>query len=53
MPTASDRPPRTVLGLQLALLVGVFALWWVLVTTDILPQFFFGDPVGVFGRVIR
>jgi NitT/TauT family transport system permease protein len=44
---------RSVLGLQLALLVGFFGLWWLLVTADILPRFFFGDPVGVMQRLVR
>ena len=44
---------RSVFPYQLALLVVGFALWWLLVKIGVLPQFFFGDPVGVMQRLIR
>ena len=49
----ADGGPRSVLHYQLALLIGFFVLWWALVTFDILPRFFFGDPLGVLNRLIR
>ncbi len=45
--------PRSVLHLQLALLVGVVLAWWALVATGVLPRFFFGDPPGVWARIVR
>ncbi len=36
---------------QLALLAAVFALWHVLTATDVLPPFFFGEPLVVLDRV--
>ncbi len=44
---------RSVLHYQILLLIGVFVAWWALVRLEILPQFFFGDPVGVLNRLIR
>ena len=44
---------RPVLHYQLLLLLGAFVAWWALVSLDILPQFFFGDPVGVLLRLVR
>ena len=38
---------------QLLLLIGAFVLWWALVTLDILPKFFFGEPLAVFNRLWR
>ena len=31
----------------------IFVLWWVLVELDMLPTFFFGDPVEVAQRLVR
>ena len=44
---------RPVLHWQILLLGAVFFLWWLLVRLDILPQFFFGDPLGVARRLLR
>ena len=52
-PKGKTGGPRSVVGLQLLLLVAVFALWWLLVEVGILPRFFFGDPLGVLQRLIR
>jgi NitT/TauT family transport system permease protein len=59
MPTPKAKAPggdgalRSVLHWQILLLFCVFFLWWLLVTLDILPQFFFGDPAGVAQRLLR
>ena len=58
MRTPKDKPrgsaaPRSVLHIQVILLLGVFVAWWALVKLDIIPQFFFGDPVGVAQRLIK
>jgi NitT/TauT family transport system permease protein len=45
--------PRLILVARLALLVTCFVLWWGLVRLDLLPSFFFGDPIKVFQRLIR
>ncbi|WP_158741895.1 ABC transporter permease [Acidisphaera sp. L21] len=45
--------PRSVLHFQIILLLGIFVAWWGLVKLDIIPQFFFGDPVGVMQRLIK
>lgn len=36
---------------QVALLLGLFALWHVLTATEVLPKFFFGEPLAVLGRI--
>ncbi|HEX4986141.1 MAG TPA: ABC transporter permease [Burkholderiales bacterium] len=36
---------------QLGLLAGLFVLWHVLTATDVLPKFFFGEPLLVAARV--
>jgi NitT/TauT family transport system permease protein len=36
---------------QVGLLVGLFVLWHVLAATEILPKFFFGEPLVVLARV--
>jgi len=36
---------------QIALLAGLFLLWHVLVKTDVLPAFFFGEPLAVLQRI--
>jgi NitT/TauT family transport system permease protein len=56
MPKAKRRgaaAPRSVLHFQIILLLGVFVAWWALVKLEIIPQFFFGDPVGVAQRLIK
>jgi NitT/TauT family transport system permease protein len=45
--------PRSVLHFQIILLLGVFVAWWALVKLEIIPQFFFGDPVGVAQRLVK
>ncbi len=45
--------PRGVLHYQLALLLGLLLAWWGLVATGVLPRFFFGDPLGVWARIVR
>ncbi|MGH8630313.1 MAG: ABC transporter permease [Burkholderiales bacterium] len=42
--------PRLALA-QIALLVALFLLWHVLVKTDVLPVFFFGEPLVVLQRI--
>jgi NitT/TauT family transport system permease protein len=46
-------PPNraTMTLLQLGLLVVLFALWWLLVRINILPVFFFGDPILVLAQM--
>jgi NitT/TauT family transport system permease protein len=44
---------RSVLHFQIILLLGVFVAWWALVKLEIIPQFFFGDPVGVAQRLVK
>lgn len=39
------------LGLHLVLLAGVFTLWHVLTAHEILPKFFFGEPLVVLARI--
>lgn len=46
------RTDRSVLPYQLALLLAIFALWWILVAIDVLPTFFFGNPVDVAERLV-
>ena len=41
----------TLIVCQFGLLVGVFVLWHVLTATDLLPKFFFGEPLLVLARV--
>jgi NitT/TauT family transport system permease protein len=41
----------TMVALQIALLVTAFATWFVLVKVNILPVFFFGDPVLVLQQI--
>jgi NitT/TauT family transport system permease protein len=56
MPKAKRRgaaAPRSVLHFQIILLLGVFVAWWALVKLEIIPQFFFGDPVGVAQRLVK
>jgi NitT/TauT family transport system permease protein len=56
MPKAKRRgaaASRSVLHFQIILLLGVFVAWWALVKLEIIPQFFFGDPVGVAQRLIK
>ncbi len=36
---------------QIALLLGLFALWHVLTATEVLPKFFFGEPLVVLSRI--
>jgi NitT/TauT family transport system permease protein len=36
---------------QIVLLAGLFALWHVLTATEVLPKFFFGEPLVVLARV--
>jgi len=36
---------------QVALLLGLFALWHALTATEVLPKFFFGEPLLVLGRI--
>jgi NitT/TauT family transport system permease protein len=42
----------TMVALQIALLVTAFATWFVLVKVNILPVFFFGDPVLVLQQIV-
>jgi NitT/TauT family transport system permease protein len=42
----------TMVALQIALLVAAFATWFVLVKVNILPVFFFGDPVLVLQQIV-
>jgi NitT/TauT family transport system permease protein len=37
---------------RLGLLVGGILLWWVLTTFEVIPSFFFGNPVGVAKRLV-
>ncbi len=56
MPKAKRRgaaAARSVLHFQIILLLGVFVAWWALVKLEIIPQFFFGDPVGVAQRLVK
>src|SRR3546814_6317264 len=47
------RPRRATLPVyHLVLLGGLLALWKLLTSTGILPPFFFGDPVIVFGTIV-
>lgn len=36
---------------QIVLLLGLFALWHVLTATEVLPRFFFGEPLVVLSRI--
>jgi NitT/TauT family transport system permease protein len=46
-------PSRPVLiAGQLAVLVALFALWWVLVKTKVMPEFFFGNPILVLQQMV-
>jgi len=36
---------------QIGLLLGLFALWHVLTATEVLPKFFFGEPLVVLSRI--
>ncbi|MEO8003718.1 MAG: ABC transporter permease [Betaproteobacteria bacterium] len=42
---------RTLIACQVGLLVGLFVLWHVLTATEILPKFFFGEPLVVLARI--
>ena len=42
-----------VLACQALLVVALFTLWWLLVRFDILPVFFFGDPIRILQRLIN
>lgn len=42
----------TMVALQIALLFAAFATWFVLVKVNILPAFFFGDPVLVLQQIV-
>jgi len=42
----------TMIALQIALLFAAFATWFVLVKVNILPVFFFGDPVLVLQQIV-
>jgi NitT/TauT family transport system permease protein len=43
---------RSVLAVcQIGLLLGLFALWHVLTATEVLPKFFFGEPLVVLSRI--
>src|ERR1700722_2187275 len=42
----------TMVSLQIALLFAAFATWFVLVKVNILPVFFFGDPVLVLQQIV-
>src|SRR3546814_12979496 len=47
------RPRRATLPVyHLVLLVSLLVLWKLLTSTGILPPFFFGDPVIVFGTIV-
>jgi NitT/TauT family transport system permease protein len=39
------------IALQLALLLLIFALWWLLTETRVLSPFFFGEPIKVLGVI--
>jgi NitT/TauT family transport system permease protein len=41
----------TLVACQIGLLVAVFVLWHVLTATEILPKFFFGEPLAVLARI--
>ncbi len=41
----------TLVVCQIGLLVGMFVLWHVLTATEVLPKFFFGEPLIVLARV--
>jgi NitT/TauT family transport system permease protein len=41
----------TLVACQVGLLVAVFVLWHVLTATEILPKFFFGEPLMVLARI--
>jgi NitT/TauT family transport system permease protein len=43
--------PRWLACCQVVLLVMLFVLWHVLVKTDVLPAFFFGEPLAVLQRI--
>lgn len=47
----ADGATGSVAGYQLLLLLAIFGLWWLLVRIGFLPQFFFGDPIGVASRL--
>ena len=43
---------RSILAVcQIAILLGLFALWHVLTATEVLPKFFFGEPLVVLSRI--
>ena len=42
---------RTLIACQVGLLVAVFVLWHLLTATEILPKFFFGEPLVVLARI--
>ena len=45
---------RSILAIcQIALLLGLFALWHVLTATEVLPKFFFGEPLVVLSRIYQ
>jgi NitT/TauT family transport system permease protein len=56
VPTSdTSRPPlrrRSLLPWHLLLLVIVFGSWHVLTKTEVLPPFFFGEPLVVGGRIV-
>jgi sulfonate transport system permease protein len=41
----------TLIACQVGLLVAVFVLWHVLTATEVLPKFFFGEPLVVLARI--
>jgi NitT/TauT family transport system permease protein len=41
----------TLVVCQVALLLGLFLLWYVLTAAEILPKFFFGEPLRVLARI--
>ena len=45
---------RSILAIcQISLLLGLFALWHVLTATEVLPKFFFGEPLVVLSRIYQ
>jgi NitT/TauT family transport system permease protein len=43
----------TVMLYRVLLLIAAFVAWWGLVKIDVLPRFFFGDPIQVLQRLLR
>ena len=44
---------RVLAFFQISLLLGLFALWHVLTATEVLPKFFFGEPLVVLSRIYQ